>query len=127
MNYKITYLDPADLLVVKTSGKMNADDFIEMAKDLLQHPQCLANSNVIFDHATLEFNDVSFSDLQKIRRFHLSNEERIGNGKSAIIVKVGLSKEWYRLWSQGDKIKTGNKVQVFENYNDAFNWVKRDK
>lgn len=127
MNYKITYLDSTDLLVVKTAGKMDVDDFIAMAKDLLQHPRCLVGGNVIFDHAALEFNDVPVSDLQRIRAFHMSNEERIGNGKSAIVVKIGLSKEWHKLWSQGEKIKTGNKVQVFENYNDAINWVKKDK
>jgi hypothetical protein len=110
--------------VAKASGKMNGDDFIAMAKDLLQHPRCLPNGNVIFDHRALEFTDVSIGDLQKIRAFHMRNEKKIGNGKSAIIVKVGLSKEWDKLWSQGDKIKTENKVQVFEDYNDAINWIE---
>jgi hypothetical protein len=123
MNYQISYMDSTKLLVVKTRGKMNADDFIEMAKDLLQHPQCLPDGNVIFDHIALEFNDVSVGDLQKIRTFHMSNEARIGSGKSAIVVKVGLSEEWNKLWSQGEKIKTGNRVQVFESYNEAINWI----
>ncbi len=122
MNYKIIY---ADLLVVKTSGKMNADDFIKMAKDLLQHSQCLPNGNVLFDHTALEFNAVPAGDLRKIRAFHMRNEERIGNGKSAIVVKIGLAKEWHKLWSQGEKIKTGNKVQVFEDYNEAVNWIAK--
>jgi len=124
MNYKVTFVDAINLLVVKTSGKMNADDFIVMAKDLLQQPQCLPDGNVIFDHTVLEFNDVALDDLEKIRAFHMSNEDRIGSGKSAIIVKPGLSQEWHRLWSKGEKIKTANKVQVFENYNDAVNWIK---
>jgi hypothetical protein len=125
MNYKITYTDSTDLLVVKTGGKMDANDFIAMAKDLLRHPHCLPNGNIIFDHTALEFNDVPVGDLQKIRAFHMSNEERIGSGKSAIVVKASLSKEWHKLWSRGQKIKTGNKVQVFENKNDAINWVKK--
>jgi hypothetical protein len=127
MTYKITYTDATDLLVVRTSGKMNADDFIAMAKDLLRHPQCVPNGNVIFDHTALEFNGMSLDDLQRIRAFHMNNEQRIGNGKSAIVVKVGLSKEWHKLWSQGEKIKTGNNVQVFENYNDAVNWTEKDE
>lgn len=123
MNYQISYMDSTKLLVVKTRGKMNADDFIAMAKDLLQHPQCLPDGNVIFNHTALEFNDVSVGDLQKIRAFHMSNEVRIGSGKSAIVVKIGLSKEWNKLWSQGEKIKTENKVQVFESCNEAINWI----
>jgi hypothetical protein len=127
MNYKMTYLDPAGLLVVKTDGNMNADDFIAMAKDLLQHPQCVPNGNVIFDHTDLEFAGVPVGDLNKIRAFHMANEQRIGSGKSAIVVKSGLSGEWHRLWSQGEKIKTGNKVQVFEDLSDAANWLGRGR
>jgi hypothetical protein len=117
-------MDSEGLLIVKTSSKMNADDFIAMAKDLLQHPQCVTNGSVVFDHTDLEFKDVPVGDLEKIRAFHMSNEERIGNGKSAIVVKAGLSGEWHKLWSQGNKIKTGNKVQVFENYDDALTWAR---
>lgn len=123
MKYKITYSVPTNLLVVKTDGKMNVDDFLTMAGDLLQHPRRLPGGDVIFDHTALEFRDVSVDDLQKIRAFHMSNEESIGKGKSAIVVKAGLSKEWYKLWSQGNKIKTGNKVRVFEDYNDAADWI----
>jgi len=103
---------------------MNAGDFIAMAKDILRHPQWLPNGNVIFDHTALEFDDVPLSDLEKIRAFHMSNEKIIGSGKSAIVVKDGLSKKWHKLWSQGKKIKTGNRSQIFENYNDATSWLK---
>ncbi|PIU41756.1 MAG: hypothetical protein COS99_03810 [Candidatus Omnitrophica bacterium CG07_land_8_20_14_0_80_42_15] len=122
MNHKIIYEE--GLLSVKTSGKMNAGDFIAMAKDILRHPQWLPNGNVIFDHTALEFDDVPLSDLEKIRAFHMSNEKIIGSGKSAIVVKDGLSKKWHKLWSQGKKIKTGNRSQIFENYNDATSWLK---
>lgn len=127
MNYQITYFDETGLLLVKTDGKMNADDFIMMAKDLLQHSKFSTNGDVIFDHTALGFKDVSVSDLQKIRVFHMDNDQRIGSGKSAMIVKSGLSKEWLKLWSQGEKIKAGNKVQVFESYNDAIGWIMQGK
>ncbi|MFC1620711.1 hypothetical protein ACFL2G_00250 [Candidatus Omnitrophota bacterium] len=123
MNYKINY---TKLLVVKTSGRMNAEDFIKMAEDLLRHPYFSQNCNVVFDHTALEFNKVSFDDLQKIRTFHKKNEEKIGNGKSAIVVNVGLSDGWHKLWSQGDKIKTGNITKVFENYDNAISWITKD-
>ncbi len=124
MDYQISYLDPMGIIVVKTKGKMNADDFLAMARAMLQHPRHSKGGNVIFDHSALEFSGVPVSALQKIRAFHMDNEGETGNGKSAIIVKAGLSKEWHKLWSQGEKIKTGNKVMIFESYDDAVNWIK---
>jgi hypothetical protein len=42
------------------------------------------------------------------------------------VVKIGLSQEWHKLWSKGEKIKTGNKVEVFESYDEAINWIIKD-
>lgn len=123
MNYKIIYKNPTGSLLVKTNDRMNANDYIRMAKDILKHPRFSPDNNVMFDHKDLDFNDVSLGDLQKIRSFHRKNEKRIGNGKSAILVKYGLSKKWHKLWSQGKKIKTGNNVWVFENRDDAIRWL----
>ncbi len=124
MRYKIIYTDAADLLVVTTEGQMNAPDFIAMASSLLEHPDCLPGANVIFDHTALIFDGVSVDELEKIRAFHMENDERIGAGKSAIIVKAGSSGGWHKLWGQGQKIKAKNKVQVFEDYALALEWIQ---
>lgn len=123
MDYSIVYTKSTNCFITKTNGKMNADDFIKMAESLLDHTKSFPGANVLFDHTSLDFKDVSVDDLQKIREFHMSHEEKIGNGKSAMLLKTGLSKEWYHLWSQGEKIKTQNRVQVFEDYNDALGWL----
>jgi len=126
MNYTIKCVEPGFDLVVETSGEMNAADFLIMAEDLLRHPRCLENGNVIFDHRALEFGHMALDELEKIRDFHRRHEERIGNGKSAIVVKPGFAYEWHKIWAQGKKIETGNKVCVFENYDDAVSWVESD-
>ncbi len=104
---------------------MDSAGFIAMANDLLQYSQWLPDNNVIFDHTDLDFSNATVDDLRKIRSFHKKNEAKIGSGKSAIIVKPGLSEQWHKLWSQGKKLKTANQAQVFENYADAFNWISK--
>ncbi|MBU0469421.1 MAG: hypothetical protein KKD07_07395 [Candidatus Omnitrophica bacterium] len=123
MNFKITHVNSIEAFEVKTSGEVNADEFIVMAEMLLNQPEFTPNCNVIFDHTALNFNNLSCDDLQKIRTFHIVNEERIGRGKSSIVVNVGLLSEWHKIWSKGQKIKTRNKVQVFESYDDAVKWI----
>ncbi len=123
MKYEITCSDSDRLFIVKTEGQMNANDFIAMGKDLLKHPRFRANGNAIFNHVDLDFSAATLVDLEKIRAFHMKNEERIGHGKSAMVVKVGMISAWNRLWSQGEKIKSGNKVKIFEDYNSALKWI----
>ena len=68
MRYKIYLNQSNSLLIAKTSGAMNADDFIAMAEDLLQHPCCVKDGNVLFDHTDLDFSSVDVCELNKIRR-----------------------------------------------------------
>ena len=95
-----------------------------MAEDILASPRCVPNSSMIFDHRELDFTHVTLEELNKIREFHMRNEDEIGCGKTAIVVKTGYAEEWNKLWSQGQKIKTGNITRVFEDMKQAIAWVK---
>jgi hypothetical protein len=124
MRYDIEFDDSADVIVVKTSGEMTQDDYIEMAESILQHPRHTPGENIIFNHSDLDFSNVTVETLKAIRTFHKQNEDRIGGGKSAIVVKSGFLWKWYELWDQGKKIKTRNKVMVFESLDNAVQWIQ---
>lgn len=124
MMYVISCSGPQGMLVVKTSGEMNGGDFVAMAKDLLVHPERKKLGGVLFDHRDLDFSDVGIDDLEAIRSFHRAHEDDIGNGKSAILVGRGMAEKWHKLWSQGQKIKTGNVVRVFEDHDEAVAWIR---
>lgn len=124
MEFEIKYSNSDKAHIVKTSGDMTGDAFVDMAEELLKHPSMAPNNNVLFDHRNLNFNTTSAADIEKIRNFHKANESKIGNGKSAILVKSGLISEWNKLWQQGEKIKTDNRVQIFEDSAPAVNWLK---
>lgn len=124
MKYNIQYIKSIDLYVVRTSGDMTGYGFLSMGKALLNHPEWLPNKNVLFDHQDFNFNKTSIEDIERIRSFHKKNENRIGSGKSAIVVRSGFSLEWHRLWSKGKKIQTGNIVQVFDDYDKALHWIR---
>ncbi|MBM3244590.1 MAG: STAS/SEC14 domain-containing protein [Candidatus Omnitrophica bacterium] len=123
MDYKIAFSEGQNSFIVKTSGKMEPDSYIKMAQDLLSHPRHKTGGNLVLDHEDLDFSCVADGDLQKIRCFHEENEDKIGCGKSAIVVRPGMAKHWYKLWSRGEKIRTANNVRVFEDINEAINWI----
>lgn len=124
MRYNIKYLDSKNLIIVETSGDMTGNDFVIMAEEILSHSNYQPNKNVLFDHRELNFGNASIQDIEKIRNYHKENENKIGSGKSAIVVKPELLSEWNRFWEQGEKIKTNNIVKVFDSIDNATNWIK---
>jgi hypothetical protein len=123
MKYSIVFSDEMGLVTVKTTGSMNAHDFIGMAEDILRYPNYAPGTDVFFDHEDLDLSDVMPEELEAIRAFHRDNESRIGGGRSAMLLRPGLSGKWHGLWSQGSKLKTANQARVFENRDEAVRWA----
>lgn len=101
---------------------MTGKDFIALAAGILHHSNYKPNNNVLFDHRELIFKNVTIQDIEEIRHFHRENENKIGNGKSAIVVRS--QSEWDDIWRHGEKLKTENIVKVFDNFDSAINWIK---
>ncbi len=124
MKHNIEYLVKDVLFIIKTNGNMSGNGFICMAEEILAHPSYEPNRNTLFDHRALNIDNVTFEDVEQIRGFHRTHESEIGNGKSAILVEC--IDKWQRLWQQGDKIITENRVNVFDDFDSAMRWLKSD-
>jgi hypothetical protein len=124
MIFYIKFSDKHDILIVKTSGSMSGDAFMVMAAGILRHPQWSKGKSVVFDHRDLNFEGVALEDLEKIRSFHQRHDDKIGPGKSAIVVGPGRAVAWEKLWAQGKKIQPANTVKIFEDFQAAVEWAK---
>jgi len=125
MQYSIDHIYEDRITIVKTRGEMSADGFLVMAEGILNCSDRPVSGNVLFDHTDLDFAGVVLEDLDKIRAYHVKNEERIGSGKSAILLAAGMKLAWDKLWDQGQKIQTANIVQIFEDRQLALKWLKQ--
>lgn len=123
MRFTVAFVEPGGPFVVSTAGRMSGRGFIAMAEELLRHPRFTSGGGVLFDHAALSFDGIPLAVLQRIRDFHVRHEERIGSGKSAIVVGPGRVGRWYALWSQGERIHTGNITKVFAARAPALRWL----
>ncbi|MDP8261751.1 MAG: hypothetical protein P9M13_00430 [Candidatus Ancaeobacter aquaticus] len=121
MDYNIEYCE--SYFSVTTSGKMNANDFLSMARGIMRHPQWKLHADLLFDHRELAFCDVTLKDLEKIRAFHKEHDGVIGKGRSAILLDRGYKDAWDKLWSQGEKLSSQNTVMVFEDDHEALKWL----
>ncbi len=68
-----------------------------MAKAILESPSYQPSGKIIFDHRGIDLSQATLEDLKMIRKFHMENEEKIGDGKCAIVVES--ESNWNRLWS----------------------------
>jgi len=125
MTYQIRYIKSANCYRVKTKGQMTGHAFVRMARDLLKQPKFSPGSPVFFDHRQLDFTQTELRDITRIRDFHKAHEEKIGGGRSAMVLAKGATASWQALWAQGQKIKTANQVRIFEDPNEALAWLSR--
>jgi hypothetical protein len=122
VRHHIEYLNQENVFIIKTDGDMTGEGFIIMAEEILNHLQYKTDNNVLFDRRELNFENVTIPDLEMIRKFHVKNENIIGNGRSALVVND--QSQWNNLWDKGEKIKTANIVRVFDDFDSALRWIK---
>jgi hypothetical protein len=123
MFHNVSFIRSQKYFLATTSGMMSGDGFVALGSALLEHPDWLPGRNVVFDHRDLTFTEAKLSDLEMIRKFHRQYEKKIGNGRSAIVLKQGSTEAWQRVWEQGRKIQSSNIVKLFENLNLAIQWI----
>ena len=126
MRYSINKNSERGIIVVKTYDQMTAQGFWGLAEDILNGPYHSGSKGVLFDHTQLDFSGAVLEDLERIRAYHLKNEQRIGPGKSAILLASGKGPCWEKLWSQGKRIQTAGKVRVFEDRQKALDWLSNN-
>ncbi len=79
--------------------------------------------NVLFDHRNLNFGLTDISVFKRASSNHEQNDERIGDGKAAILMKslsdFGRGRQ-FELVSEG---KVSAKLRIFRDEQEAVNWL----
>jgi hypothetical protein len=86
MRWTVEFPGSGDHAVVTTSGTFSVDDHRRMIEDIVSRPEWRPGTDVLFDHRDLIFGDADVRSMTEARGNHLEYEERIGNGKAAILM-----------------------------------------
>jgi len=73
--------------VVTTSGVFNASDHVRMIQDIVTRPGWRPGTDMLFDHRALDFSEADLRTIYQAGDNHLRYDERIGDGRAAVLVR----------------------------------------
>jgi hypothetical protein len=76
-----------DHATVTTVGRFNVEDHLRMIEEIVGHPDWRPGTDVLFDHRALSFDGADLGLMYRASANHLHNDERIGSGKAAILMR----------------------------------------
>jgi hypothetical protein len=123
MTWEIEYVKSRNFVKVVTGGVFNLNDYIEMAEDILSREFWRPGLDVLFDYRKADFSKTTFEVVMAASRNHQKNDERIGGGKSAILMKsrsdYGLGRQ-FEMVSEG---KVSSNLYIFLDEREALEWL----
>ena len=117
--------DPADrFATVTTSGTFTVADHARMVQDILGHAAWVPGWPVLFDHRELDFGEQGYEAMARARDRHVENDDRIGPGRAAILVRPGADYGRARQFELLADGRVSADVRVFTDEAEARAWVR---
>ena len=110
-------------VLIVTRGDFNLPDHRRMVECLLSSPEWRPGTATLFDYRQLRFGDIGFNEVLEAKSIHVSNDTRIGNGKSASLMgssaDYGLGRQFQNL--TGGRVSA--QVRIFVDEAEAIAWL----
>lgn len=123
MNWKIEYIVDKQFIKVTSEGDFNAKDHREMIEDVTSREFWKAGMPVFFDNRKVNFNGVNYNVINEAARNHIKNNELIGGGRAAILMKsvadFGIGRQ-FQLLTNG---VVSAELHIFQDEKKALGWL----
>ncbi|HEU4561120.1 MAG TPA: hypothetical protein VFS20_24930 [Longimicrobium sp.] len=123
MHWTVEFPAGDDYAIVTTSGTFNAADHLRMIEDIVSRPGWRPGTNVLFDHRNFSFSDADLRAMYEAGTNHLRNDERIGDGKAAILMRslsdYGRGRQFELLTA--DRVSA--RMRIFLDQHEAVEWL----
>lgn len=123
MEFEITFNDDNNFFVIKTSGDFDIYDFEKLAYQLLEDPNWEPGANCIFDYRMTDFTKVGLKAFVRSKTLHSINDQLIGDGKSALVMKDLSNLGLGRIYGGMTEPFVQTKFSVFSDYGKAQEWI----
>jgi hypothetical protein len=124
MDWTFEFASRQGYVLIVTRGEFNLADHRRMVESLLSSPEWRPGIAALFDHRQVRFGgEIGFDEMLEAKSIHVSNDTRIGNGKSAHLMRssadYGLGRQFQNL--TGGKVSA--RVRIFQDEAAAVAWL----
>jgi hypothetical protein len=124
MEWTVEQADGQDFVTVVTRGAFTTADHLRMTEDVLSRDFWRPGTAVLFDHRALEFGAADFAAMRAAADTHVAHDERIGQGKAAVLMKApadfGRGRQ-FELLTEG---RVGATMRIFLDPAEAVAWLR---
>ena len=117
MNWSVEYIRDKNYIRIAAAGFFTAEGQLQMMKDIIARDYWQAGMNILCDFRNLEFDADSLDAIRKVSVNRQKLEARIGNGKSALVMKSLADYARGRQYQLLTESKVSARMQVF--------WMKK--
>ena len=126
MDFEISFIDDAQIAVVKTSGRATIEGFDAFLEAVTSDPRWRPGMSILSDHSELDVAHISSQDIESIVSFRLSRADELGDGCLALVantpLKYGLSREFEAYGEVVLPLRT----RIFATTDDALAWLREE-
>ena len=108
---------------ITASERVDLPELQEIFTEIIEHEYWQAGFNMLCDYREIEEFDVSTRDIDTITQWQMSIDDRIGDGRCAVVTDqdeiYGMSRMWEILSSD-----LSHQMGVFRKIDDAISWLE---
>jgi hypothetical protein len=123
MNWAFEYVVDKKYIRVVSEGIFTAREQAHLIEDLISQPYWRKGMPVLFDNRKLDYSVGGTTAIKEASRFHIENNERIGGGKAALLMKSATDFGFGRQYELLTDVVTSVNIHVFLDENQALRWL----
>lgn len=123
MNWKVENIENPHYVRVITQGDFTVGDQLKMIEDIVSRDFWRPGTDVLFDHRKLDFGVTDINLIREASGNHIKNDDKIGDGKAAILMKSLPDFARGRQFELLTEAKVSAKMRIFKDEDEALSWL----
>lgn len=124
MDWEIELDEASRYARITTHGTFGNSDYLRLVDEVLSHPNWRPGLPALFDHRDLTMSGVTYDVMRRAGETHLANDDRIGDGKAAILMASAADFGSARQFENLVESQAQARLKVFLDVGQAEAWVE---
>lgn len=127
MKWQLMFDVRGNVVTATMEGHFSIDHFRGLFHDILGHPEWNAGMNMLLDYRNVDFSDVSFPEVKQTSTIHKKADERVGDGRIALLMSYPLGFGIGRMYKSMTEHGISASINVFREPEEAGGWLNEDR